>query len=110
MAVSDWSTTPALNVSINGINIQEECPPGNLNNMGRNIMADVKAEFDGLPSVTGKVDADGGVFSGTQPTYTGRGAFMHHNDPANASGRVYFLPEGSTTPSLANGDMVFFYT
>jgi len=46
MAVSDWSTTPALNTTIDGTNIGENCPPGNLNNMGRSIMAAVKSKFD----------------------------------------------------------------
>lgn len=110
MAVSDYSTTPANNITIGGLNINEGCTPGVLNNAIRQMMADVKVEFDGLPSVTGKVNASGGVFSGTQPIYTGRGAMLHHNSAANASGRVYFLPEGSATPSLSNGDVVFFYS
>ena len=109
MAVSDWSTTASANTTLNGINIAEGCPPGNLNDAVRNIMADVRVEFDGLPSVTGKLNASGGVFTGTQPIFSGRGAYLHHNDAANASGRVYVLAEGSATPSLSNGDLVFFY-
>lgn len=110
MAISDYNTDPSLNKTISGINIDEFCPPGNLNNAVRQIMADVKFKFDSLPVVTGKVDASGGVFSGTQPIYSGRGAMLHHNSATNASGRVYVLADGSANPtSPANGDMVFFY-
>lgn len=43
MAVSDWSEDADLNVSIDGINIAEGCPPSNVNNALRAIMANVKA-------------------------------------------------------------------
>jgi hypothetical protein len=110
MAVQDWFTDPALNVSIDGVNIGEGCPPANVNDMGRRIMAATRVMYDNLPVVTGKVNASAGVFSGTQPIYTGRGAYLHANDSANASGRVYYLVDGSPNPaSPANGDVVFFY-
>lgn len=41
MAVSDYSTTPALNTLINGIDIDELCPAPNLNNAIRQLMADI---------------------------------------------------------------------
>lgn len=43
MAVANWSTDADLNVSIDGINIAEGCPPSNVNNAIRAIMANVKA-------------------------------------------------------------------
>lgn len=43
MAVDDYSTTPASNTSISGINIAEGCAPANLNNAIRQLMADVKS-------------------------------------------------------------------
>jgi len=110
MAVSDYSTTPGSNGTISGINIAEGCPPANINNAIRQIMADVKGAFDAVPDVSGKLNAAGGVFTGTQPIYTGRGAYLHHNDSANASGRIYILADGSALPaSPANGDTVFFF-
>lgn len=110
MAVTDYSTTPASNTTISGINIAENCPPAGLNNAFRQLMADVRVMYDDLPSVSGLLSASGGVFSGTQPIYTGRGAYLHHNATANASGRIYIQAEGSANPSSpANGDMVFFY-
>lgn len=111
MSYTTWSTTASLNITIDGINIGEGCPPANMNDMGRAIMAGVAELRDDMPTITGLMPVTGGTFSGTQPIYTGRGAYLHHNDSANASGRVYFLPTGSANPtSPSNGDVVFFYT
>lgn len=111
MAVTDYSTTPGSNGTISGINVAENCPPGNLNNAVRQLMADVRVMYDNLPSTASLMPQSGGTFSGTQPIYTGRGAYMHHASAANASGKVSILADGSANPSSpANGDMVFFYT
>jgi hypothetical protein len=111
MAVDDYSTTPGSNGTISGINIAENCPPGNINNAIRQIMADVKSFKDGLTDTSTLMPKAGGIFSGTQPIYTGRGAYLHHNASANASGRVYLLADGASLPtSPSNGDLVFFYT
>ncbi len=48
MAISDYSTTPGSNTSISGINIAENCPPGNLNNALRQLMADLAVFNDDL--------------------------------------------------------------
>lgn len=111
----DWSETPASNTTIDSINIAENCSPGNLNNAIRSLMAGVKTFkllYDGLvTTVAGKLSASGAVFSGTQPTYSSEGAFLHHQSSTNTSGKIYLLPEGSADPSgTAAGDMVFFYT
>tara|TARA_R110002126_G_scaffold10790_1_gene49328 strand:- start:1 stop:714 length:714 start_codon:yes stop_codon:yes gene_type:complete len=45
--VSEWSSTPSDNTDIGGININEGCPPSTLNNMGREIMAQIKDLVDG---------------------------------------------------------------
>lgn len=113
--VSDWSETPASNTTVDGVNIAENCNPNVLNNAIRSVMAGVKTfklSYDGLvTTVAGKANASGAVFSGTRPIYTGEGALLHHQSSANASGRIYWLPEGSSRPaSPANGDVIFFYT
>lgn len=46
MAVGDYSATPALNITVNGINIAEGCPPANLNNALRQIMSDVRVFYN----------------------------------------------------------------
>lgn len=111
MAVSDWSTNAALNTTIDGVNIAENCPPANLNNMGRSIMAAVRVMYDNLPDVSGFMPVAAGTFSGTQPKYTGEGAFLHNASSSALSGKVYYLVEGSADPAgLANGDLIFYYT
>lgn len=50
MSVSDWSTTAAENTTVGPVNIAEGCPAANMNNMGREIMAQVKQFSDGLPN------------------------------------------------------------
>jgi hypothetical protein len=44
MALKDWSSTAASNTSIDTINIAENAPFANMNDMGRAIMANVRAE------------------------------------------------------------------
>lgn len=39
--VTDWSTTAADNTDVGGIDISEGCPAANMNNMGREIMAQI---------------------------------------------------------------------
>lgn len=41
MAVSDWSSNAVSNTTIDGINIDENCAPGNLNDSDRAIMANI---------------------------------------------------------------------
>jgi hypothetical protein len=111
MSYLTWSTTASANVTVNGVNIAENCPPANINNAVREVMAGVAALRDAVPSVSGFMPTSAGTFTGTQPVYTGRGAYLHHNDSANTSGRVYLLPTGSANPaSPSNGDVVLFYT
>ena len=41
MGVANYSSTPASNTAISGINIGPNCPPGNIDNFARQIMADI---------------------------------------------------------------------
>lgn len=109
MAVSDYSTTPASNITIGGINIAESCPAGNLNNAFRQMMADVRVMFNGLPDMANYVTKAAATFSGTQPKYTGEGAFFHWADPALTSGKCYVQAAGGTAPTMAEGDLLFEY-
>jgi len=108
MAVSNWSTTAAQNTAINGINIAEGCHPGNLNNAIRQIMADVRVRFDGVGTSEGYVTKSGGVFT-TNPTYQGRGGYLHNNDPTSPGGRVFVQPLGGSVPAMSNGDLLIEY-
>jgi hypothetical protein len=53
MPVPDYSTTPASNTTISGINIAEGCSPAGINNAIRQLMADVRAFYDAPPFPSG---------------------------------------------------------
>ncbi len=109
-----WSTTPASNTTVDGISIAEGCSPGNLNGADRAIMAGVKELADDVTALSAGLSAympkAAGTFSGTQPIYTGEGAFLHNAGSSYTSGKVTFLTEGSSNPSGNSGDIAIFYT
>ena len=113
--VSTWSETPGTNTSVDGTSIAEGCSPGNINNGLRSIMAGVKtfhvAYSATVTSLGDYMPKAAGTFSGTQPKYTGEGAFLHHQGSSYTSGKVYLVAEGGSDPSgTSAGDLVFFYT
>lgn len=109
MAVSDWSTTPGSNVNIDGINIAEGCAAGNINGAIRSIMASVRVMYDNLPNTSALVTKTGGVFTGN-PTFSGRGGYLYHDNASNTSGRLFIQPIGGAVPSgMANGDLLLEY-
>lgn len=109
MAVSDYSTTPSANVTISGINIAEDCPAANLNNAIRQMMADVRVFYDGVPVAANFVLKTGGVFTGN-PTFNGRGGYLYHDSSANASGRIFIQAAGGSVPAgMADGDWLAEY-
>jgi len=109
LSVADYSTTPGDNGSISGINIAENCPAGNINGAIRQMMADIRAMYNGLPDASALVAKTGGVFTGN-PTFTGRGGYIYHDSSSNTSGRVFIQPIGGSVPSgMANGDFLLEY-
>lgn len=108
MAVQNWSKTASQNTTVDGINIAENCPAGNVNNALRAIMASVRVMYDNLPSSpsnSGYVLKTGGVFTGN-PIYQGRGGYLHLTDSSQTSGRVTIQPEGSALPPGSEGDII----
>lgn len=61
MAVSDWSATAALNTTVDAVSIAENCPPGNLNDATRAVMANVRAWYGSFSAfvltIVGSADA-----------------------------------------------------
>src|SRR6478736_9127004 len=104
----DYLTTPAANVSVGGVSVAEGCPPGNLNNAIRQLMADARAIADEVTAIDPGMPVSGGTFTGDIQR-GGQGAYLHHASSALADGRVYVLPEGAALPTPAEGVMVFFY-
>jgi hypothetical protein len=52
--LEDYSASPGANTSINGININEGCPPSGINDAFRQIMADIRREYT-VTSLTSSV-------------------------------------------------------
>lgn len=50
MSTADWSTTASNNTTVGGVNIAENCPPANVNNGIRAVMAEAKAKFNSIDS------------------------------------------------------------
>jgi len=111
MAVSDYSTTPGSNSYLGSIDLREnQMTVPNVNDAFRQMMADIRVFYNGVPVAADYVTKVAGVFSGTQPIYTGRGAYAHHNNSAFTSCRMFVQAEGGATPSgMAAGDLLFEY-
>ena len=119
MAFSDWSTTAASNTSIGGISIAEGCPPSNLNNAAREMMAQLRAAFaPGLSAffvaadptaalgILGGLSKGGDTVTGNIVRY-GRGPHLHHANPAFGSGEVFYTAVGAPDPTSVAGDVWF---
>lgn len=63
-----------------------------------------------VTGLSGYMPTAAGTFSGTQPKYTGEGAFLHHYGSSYTSGKVFLVPDGDPDPTTAAGDLVFYYT
>jgi hypothetical protein len=111
--VTDWSTTPASNTTVGGISIAENCTPANLNDAARAIMAGVRSAYDAQATVNatiaGAMPAAGGAFSGTQPIYTGRGAYHHNSSQGLTSGQWFVQAAGGSPPAMQPGDWLAEY-
>ena len=57
-AISSWSTTPSSNGNALGYSIAENCNPGNLNDMGRDIMAAIRTWYDAVQAYLSTNTAD----------------------------------------------------
>lgn len=130
--VSTWDEVPVNNSTIDAVSIAENCSPGNLNNMGRAIMAGVKTfklaydafvatavTLTGLQTLTNKTLTSPTINTPaiTTPTLTGTpiediytvtDAAAFEIDPANGSVQLITLT-ASRTPkgtNFANGQAV----
>lgn len=108
-SASEFSATPEENTTIGGVNVAEGCSPKGMNNAIRYLAAAMRSLYNQVQTLAGAMPKSGGAFTG-DITRQGRGAYLHHAGTAQVSGRVFFLPEGSATPSLSEGDVVFFYS
>lgn len=118
MAFGDWSTTAAENTTVGAVNIGENCPPGNLNNMGREIMAQLRAAFSralgSFFASNSLADARTALkvvgTEGSEPMTAnlmrqGAGPHLYHANGTYTSGRVFVTAAGSSDPTSAPGDI-----
>jgi hypothetical protein len=111
MSFASYSLTPASNTTIAGQSIAEgSTAPGTVNLAVRQLMSDGRELYDQVNAInlSSYATLAGPAFT-AQPTYSGRGALLHFNNSANASGRVYVQAEAAALPTLANGDQVWTY-
>lgn len=118
MAFSDWSPTASENTTVGAVFIGENCPPGNLNNMGREIMAQLRAAFSralGTFFASNSI-ADArtalkavGTEGNDQMTGTlirqGAGAHLYHVAGGYSSGRIFVTGAGASDPTSQPGDI-----
>lgn len=103
---ADFSTTPADNTSIGGVDVDENCTPAGINNAIRELMAACKTFDNGKADGSLYVLKSASVLS-TNVIVEGRGAGLHHNNPGNASGRFFIQASGDSAPSMSDGDFLF---
>lgn len=111
MAFSDYSLTPASNVTIGGVSVAEGCAAANLNDAVRQLAADGRALSDTVSGVStsGLMPKSGGAFTG-QITRSGGGGYFYNANAAQGGGKISFLASGSARPSSpSEGDVVFYY-
>jgi hypothetical protein len=107
-SASEFSTNPDSNTTIGGKDIAENCDSGNVNDVIRYLAAAVRGLYDQVQTLTDAMPKSGGTFTG-DIVRQGQGAYMVFADASQTSGKVHKLPEGSDTPTLAEGDSVLFY-
>lgn len=109
-AFATYSTTASVNTTIGGLNIDENCPAANVNNVARQIVAEGRQLYDIVAgiSVASYMPLAGGTFTGNV-LQSGAGAYRYNASSSLTSGATYFLPTGSARPAPAEGVVVFYY-
>ena len=108
MSFASYNITPSSNTTIAGQSIAEgTTAPGTINLAIRTLMADGRQLYDQVNAINLATYAPlaSPAFTG-QPTVATRGAVLHHQNAANASGRIYVQATGSPLPSLSPGDWI----
>ena len=100
--ISEYSTTAGANTDISGINIDEGCPPANMNNAIRSLMAALKGWQGGTVSGDVLQVAGGGTGSSTA---TGTGSVVLATSPTIATPTISSptLTGTPTAPTAGTG-------
>jgi hypothetical protein len=118
MAFGDWSTTASENTTVGAVNIGENCPPGNLNNMGREIMAQLRAAFSkalvsfftaaslgDARAALKAVGTEGNDQMTGNLTRKDAGPHLYHVNASYTSGRLFVTTVGASDPTTQVGDI-----
>lgn len=111
MSFGSYSTTPASNISINGINIAPNCPAGNVDNALRQIAADGRELYDTVAAinVSAYMPISGAAFTGLI-WRQGSGGYLYHAASGVNGGAVFTQPLATALPGgPADGTIVFQY-
>lgn len=92
-SVADWSTDPASNTDVGGVDIAELCPPSSLNNAIRTVMAQIAAW---IASAAGPLLKSGGALTGA---LTALGNASTIKDPAGTERAIGYrgVPQNPQT-------------
>lgn len=108
-SANEFSTVPAENVTIGGVDVGENCSPGGINDAIRYIAAVVRDTADKVPSASNSLPLAGGTVTG-DIYRKDRGAYLYHAGAGQTNAPVSFLPEGSARPAALEGAIVFYYS
>lgn len=105
--VSEWSSVPANNTDIGGIDIAEGCAPSGINNGIRELMAQVKDMITGADGdsqvVGGNLTVNGtSTLTGAVTAHAGVTANLTGNVTGNLTGNVTGNVTGNTSGTAAN--------
>jgi hypothetical protein len=116
--ISEWSSTPANNTDVGGIDIAEGCAPSGINNAIREMMAQVKdmqagtdgddftvggnLSVTGTTTLTGALTASGGVTGNLTGNVTGDVS----GTSANVTGTVVVANGGTGATSLTANSVI----
>ncbi|AFN56751.1 hypothetical protein FBY51_0531 [Zymomonas mobilis] len=121
MSFSDWSQNADSNSNIGGISIAEGCPPGNLNNALREIMAEMRsainqamdtalssADIASFRQAIGALANSGDTIDGVLRR-KGQGVFPYFADGSFSGGRIYVTNSQAADPTSQPGDIWLVY-
>lgn len=117
MAFENWSPTASENTTVGGIDISEGCPPSNLNNAEREIMAELRAAFstalagffaagdiNSARAILNAFSASGGAIGGNI-VRSGAGPHLYWVGSDFGSGRIFASATGAPNPMSQAGDI-----
>jgi hypothetical protein len=92
------SLAGTANTTIDGLNIAEGCPAGNMNAGIRVLAANIKQVGDSVPATAGFMLKVGGTFTG-DILRNGRGGYLHNASASLVGGKVTKQALGGAAPS-----------